>query len=159
MKGFQLLLGLFTATCLALWRPQCLSSSRRAPVFPCVAKAMACTMLGRQKRSAQQGNRQEECALKKLLQHHAVSFCYGTSSRHVLPVWSHSRKACRHLIQKYLVCDCATLLKFLYGSFDASSYKMFDFFPSKRVTFLALLCCARNEGKCLMSHLVFNDSS
>lgn len=48
VKGFQLSLSLFTATCLALRWPQCLSSSRRAPVFPCVAKAMARTMQGRQ---------------------------------------------------------------------------------------------------------------
>lgn len=42
---------------------------------------------GSPKLSAQRGNRQQDCALKKLVQHHAVSSCYGTRGRHVLPVW------------------------------------------------------------------------
>lgn len=157
VKGFQLSLGLFIATCLALQRPQCLSSSRGAPVFPCVAKAMACKTQG-----CQNGAHVREISSKSVL----LKTFYSTMLWAPVMVQEedmfclHGHRAEKHggirsernLFEVVLLVVCLT--------WDTQLFKILDFFPSfqDRVTFLALLCCCINEGKCLMSSLVFNDS-
>lgn len=102
VKGFQLSLGLFTAV-LGFVATPVSKLFKKSAHFSMCCQGDGLHDVGLPKRSAQQGNRQQVCFLKKLLQHHAVSSCYGTRRRHVLPAWPPSWKAWQHLIWKYLV--------------------------------------------------------
>lgn len=144
VKGFQLSLGLFTATRLASWRPQCLSSSRKAPVFPCVAKAMACTTQGRQNRVHSREIGSVSMLLKSFNSIMLWAPVLVQEKRYVLPVRSLSWKAWWHPIWRYLVWSCKIFAK-SFSMFDYCRYtqifKILDFL-FRRLSTVAWYYCA-----------------